>query len=331
MRTNRDAPNAAMHAAMNEAAHAAKHHAARDAANDAAHDSAQDSAQDSAHEAAHDPARDVAHDTTHDTAHDTAHDATNEVKNDAPRTRVVLLGASNLARSFRIAIARLSASIDGPLDVLATPWPGRSYGLGTRVLFRELPSIRDCGLWKALDARPPLPLVAVVLDAGNDLAYGVPAREAARWIEECIARLAHRGALGACMTLPLSSLDALGELRFRAARMLLFPTRRVVRAHVIAEARVLDARVREAASAHGFALVEPERAWFGLDPIHWKLARRREAWDAVVAALELGPASSLAPLRLHGARFEAETLFGRARSVTQPSGSGGEGTRISWF
>lgn len=275
--------------------------------------------------------RDAPNTAMHDATHDATRDTANEVANDAPRTRVVLLGASNLARSFRIAIARLSSSIEGPLDVLATPWPGRSYGLTTRVLFRELPSIRACGLWRALDTRPPLPLVAVVLDAGNDLAYGVPAHEAAAWIDECLARLARHGARGACLALPLTSLASLGELRFQAARAVLFPTRRLVRAHVVAQARVLDARVREAATARGFALVEPERAWFGLDPIHWKLARRREAWDAVAAALELGPASPRMPPRLRGARFEAETLFGRARSLTQPSGSDGEGTRISWF
>lgn len=248
-----------------------------------------------------------------------------------PRTRVVLLGASNLARSFSIAVRRLDASLERPLDVLATPWPGRSYGLATRVLFRGLPALRECGLWRALDDRPPLPLVAVVLDAGNDLAYGVPALEAARWIEECLARLARHGARGACMALPLRSLESLGELRFQVARAVLFPTRRIVRAHVVAEARVLDARVREAAATHGFALVEPERAWFGLDPIHWKLARRATAWDAVAKALDLGPARLPRAPRIEGARFETETLFGRARSATQPSGLAAGGTRISWY
>ena len=57
------------------------------------------------------------------------------------KRRVILLGASNLTRAISTVIGIAQATLDGPLDIVAALGHGRSYGMWSRVLFRELPGI----------------------------------------------------------------------------------------------------------------------------------------------------------------------------------------------
>ena len=82
-----------------------------------------------------------------------------------PTQRIILLGASNLTRGLSIVIetARLlfatrdrpEQTSRGPLGVFAALGHGRAYGLPSRVLVRSLPSILDCGLWRAIENQQP--------------------------------------------------------------------------------------------------------------------------------------------------------------------------------
>src|SRR5690606_17242178 len=77
---------------------------------------------------------------------------------DYPHRRVVMLGASNLTRGVSTVLATAQAYWGAnPVDALFALGHGRSYGITTNVLGRILSSIRDCGLWKALDDRPSAP------------------------------------------------------------------------------------------------------------------------------------------------------------------------------
>lgn len=204
-----------------------------------------------------------------------------------PRTRVVLLGASNLALYLPRVIAAARAAFDGPLEVLAAAGLGRSYGGWSRVLRRELPGIREAGLWTALrdaHAERPLPTVALLVDVGNDLVYGTRAEEVAGWVATCLERLAAVDARTTLALLPMPSVEALGSVRFGLVRAVLFPRHRVHLDDVRREARALQERLRALAAERRASAVEQDGDWYGLDPIHVRPRRAARAWSTVLAA-----------------------------------------------
>jgi hypothetical protein len=252
-----------------------------------------------------------------------------------PVLRAVLLGASNLWLGFPRVIGELLRRAGGPVEVLAAFGHGRSYGAWSSLLgVRRLPGIVECGLWRQLAAGPALPTVALVTDVGNDLAYGQPADRVAGWVGTCLERLTERGAATVLMPLPLVSLERLRPLHFRVARSLLFPGHNLRLATVLAQARDLDRSLRDLARRHGAALVEPDPAWFGLDPIHLHPAARRAAWERILAPWPLPPAGTAPRPRLPLLRTlrPAELRLGRiALHTPQPARRLADGTTFAFY
>lgn len=257
----------------------------------------------------------------------------------APRLRAVLLGASNLQVTLPAVVEHLRRAAAGPVEVLAACGHGRSYGTWSRYLFvRRLPGIAACGLWTALAGRPPLPTVALLTDVGNDLAYGETPETVARWIEGCLESLGQLGADTICTLLPLASLENMSRLRYYAARTILFPGRGVSWQTLMARARELDGRLRALARVRGTCLIEPEAAWYGIDPIHFRRGKRREVWDRILSAWPLDhPAGepsrpSRHTLRgLSSLRAEEVRLFGVRRWNPQPAVSLADGTTVALY
>ncbi len=202
-----------------------------------------------------------------------------------PAQRAILLGASNLRISLPFLLDQVRRRTGGPVETLAACGHGRSYGTWSRFLFvRHLPGIAGCGLWRELDRRPPLPTFALLTDFGNDLLYGAGAGETAAWVETCLDRLARFPPVELVMTLlPLSRLERLNRAQVRLAASLLFPGREVSWPALLDRARDLDERLRRIGRERGARLVEPEAAWYGLDPIHLRRRCRREVWARILS------------------------------------------------
>jgi hypothetical protein len=216
--------------------------------------------------------------------------------------RVILLGASNLSRGLAIAVDEARAALAAPLELLAAPGRGRSYKLESRFLGRVLPGILDSGLWTALEEAPPRPTWALLTDVGNDLAFGVESARILEWVGESLDRVerargravesdppGERGRT-AITTLPLFNFEGLAPWKFAFWSRLFFPGRGLERERLLERARELDAGLRELARTRGLALVEARPEWYGADPIHVKLARRRDAWRGAFRAWGDGPA-----------------------------------------
>ncbi len=199
------------------------------------------------------------------------------------KARIVLLGASNLTLSLPL-ILELAPQILGhrQFEIFAALGHGRSYGQTSRVFFRALPSILECGLWRALAARPALPTYALVSDVGNDLAYGVDPATIGSWLRECLARLQPRAQL-VVSALPVASLERLRPWQIRLARTLLFPWSEVTPQAIQQGISALNLRLRELAAEHGAQWVEQPGWWYGLDPIHIRRSARRQACSALLA------------------------------------------------
>ena len=155
------------------------------------------------------------------------------------RRRIVVLGASNVARGISV-ITETARRLHGrPLEIWAAFGRGRSYGQSSQFLGVELPGIAECGLWKSLSDRAPLATSALVTDIGNDLFYDQPLERIVGWIEFCLARLAAIEARTVVTRLPLDNLPGLSERRFRLLRKIFFPKCRQSLAEATERARAL--------------------------------------------------------------------------------------------
>jgi hypothetical protein len=255
-----------------------------------------------------------------------------------PRARVVLLGASNLTRAFPLVVGELRARRTGPLEILCAHGRGRSYGTSSRFLGRELPGILECGLWRALERRDSARIDALLTDIGNDIMYGAEVTTILGWIDQCLARLAVRGARIAVARLPLAAIQQLSRAHFEIVRAIFFPTRRIEFDVVLERASELDLRLSALAKERGAALIEPASDWYGLDPIHIRRTARREAWAHMLSTCEVAAATSTRARLSLGDRIdllrcrpEQLRLFGMGFRAEQPSASLQDGTTIALF
>lgn len=251
--------------------------------------------------------------------------------------RVVILGASNVTLGFP-AIVRQLQSRGGPFELLAAHGHGRSYGMGSRVLCRGLPSIRSCRLWDDLAERPAAgerPL-GIVTDVGNDLLYGAGVEQILQWVDTCIGRLAGMNAELRVATLPMSSVRKLGRIRYQATRACFFPGRGPDWRFIQRAAADLDEGLRRLAESRGAGVIVPRGEWYGFDPIHIRRSRRAAAWGELVGAWgnpapgngTASPVSSLTLWRLSPAD---RTLCGRRQESPQPALRLSDGTSISVY
>jgi hypothetical protein len=252
--------------------------------------------------------------------------------------RLILLGASNVAMGFPNIVSAARTLWGGPLDLLAAFGHGRSYGQRMPLFWRELPGIAECGLWQALEQRPPCETLALVTDVGNDLMYEFPVADIASWVEVCLDRLQRAGARVVLTALPLCSVTGLSARRFLFFRSILFPWSRLKYETILGWAHDLDARLRRLAAERGVVVAEPRREWYGLDPIHIRRSRRRLAWTELLARgagvqpSKAAPALPLArSLRLRLLRPECRWVFGREQHTVQPAGRLEDGTTIALY
>lgn len=182
--------------------------------------------------------------------------------------QIVLVGASNLTRALATAVEAAEHICGRPNRLLIAAGHGRSYGLYSRVLFRSLPGITQCGLWDKLRTGPTLPTFALLTDLGNDIAYGVSTGELIGWVRWCVERLTeHRGRI-IITTLPVHRLERLSPGGYRILRAVLFPGQRLSLPEALERARAMNLELRELALERRITLVGQPPEWYGFDPIH---------------------------------------------------------------
>ncbi len=254
-----------------------------------------------------------------------------------PQRRVVLLGASNLTRGLPQVLGIARAVCGGPPDVLAALGGGRSYGLRKSLLGRELPGIRGCGLWNALEERPPAPTLALVTDIGNDLLYEVPPDEVTGWVDECVGRLQRAGATVVMTVLPTCNVQTVSPALYASMRTVCFPRCRIGLAAMAERVLDLDARLRDLVRRRNLTLAEHRPEWYGIDPFHIRWRCRPAAWRTVLsgwseAALPAANGASLwQSLRLRLLAPEQRWFFGWERRRVQPAGRLPDGTTLSLY
>jgi len=254
------------------------------------------------------------------------------------RSRLVLLGASNLTRSLPYVLQLAESGLGGPLQVLAAIGHGRSYGADSRVLLRVLPGILQCGLWRDLDSQSALPTTALVTDIGNDLVYGFAPAEVMRWLEECLDRLAARGARTTITLLPVCNLEKISVFRYRAMLSVLYPRCRIPLSVMRERAIELNELLREATARRALTTIEHQPDWYGLDPVHIRIRAWRDAWPMILhswrgenSAFSLRKHSFSRALYLYSRRPESMCVLGFERRASQPAARLRSGTTIAFY
>jgi hypothetical protein len=255
-----------------------------------------------------------------------------------PRRRVILLGASNLVRSFPTIVATARHTWDEPVEIMAAMGHGRSFGQDSTVLGRKISGIFPCALWQDLQNRPPLPTAALVTDIGNDLLYGVPPDRLLGWLESCLDRLEGAGATTVVTQMPIASVERLSAARFGFYRRLFFPRNRLTLEGAKLMTRDFNERLIQLGKARKTPVIPVSASWYGWDPIHLKRRVLRRAWPELLASWRaVAEPVVVARSTLRTALYLAtrapweRSVLGVTRRAAQPSGRLFDGTTISLY
>jgi hypothetical protein len=254
------------------------------------------------------------------------------------RQSVVLLGASNLVLGWPDLIHALHRTIAEPVDLSVAMGMGRSYLTTSSFWFRQLPAIRNCGLWDTLPRDLERPPYVLITDLGNDIVYLFEPDQIAACVRECMDRIRNwRADARIVMTgLPIASLTSVRRLRFLIARSILFPGCKLSLPTILERALALEHMAQQLAAEFDIPLVEPEPHWFGLDPIHVVPRFRPAAFSKYFAAFRPSPVPQTLPDKTgSGIKIRlpspAESMkFGSRKTVEQPVFQAPELTVSAW-
>jgi len=255
-----------------------------------------------------------------------------------PARRVVVLGASNLALSLPTVIATAQEVLGGPLEFLATPGHGRSYGMSTAFMQRRLPGIISCGLWDDLARRPDVATVALMTDIGNDLVYDVSIDQIVDWVGTCLRRLDAVGARVVITRLPLESLQRTPPHRYWFLRKLFFPGNRTPLDAMLDRAGELNRQIETLGRQGWGALIDLPGAWYGFDPIHIRRSMRPTAWRTILAPLGNPTATVERTTLTFKQRWQIRrlkplerTVRGKVQLQPQPAGMLADGSTVALY
>ena len=242
------------------------------------------------------------------------------------KSRVIALGASNLTRLFPVMMRVRSAAlreVAGGCEWLVAAGLGRSYGVRSRFLGRELPGIDRCGLWPALEAAPHAHKSAttgIVTDVGNDIFYGVHVDRILDWVAHCLERLRPLVSRLVVTAIPPSVFE-LGAFRFWIMRRVIVPSCKLDLEEGKRRAVALDEGLRSLAERYDAVFYTGERGWYGWDAIHVKRRHWRTFAEHVLGVAGGGLSGGALPRWSMRAKCKPELrwMFGREQRTEQPS------------
>lgn len=256
----------------------------------------------------------------------------------SPRRRVVVLGASNVARGISTIVETAQLTFREPIEIMAAFGHGRSFGEVTTVFFRKISGIFFCGLWPALSDSQPLPTVALITDIGNDILYGVSNKTILQWLDGCVERLAQSGANTVITALPVDRISQISPRQFLFFRSMLFPRCRLPFEEVVARAYDLNQGVADLAQKRKISLIPQKNDWFGFDPIHIRRRCFSTAWSEILQdwtgksdMRQLAKGSLRRWLYLHSLAPRERWICGLRQEKNQPAGALRDGSTIALY
>lgn len=209
---------------------------------------------------------------------------TGPVVSDSPAVairHVLLFGASNLVLGWPALTRQLQQQIAQPLHIHTCLGMGRSYIRPSRCLARVLPGVLESRLWQNLPRPAAAPPLVLLTDVGNDIIYRFSVTDIQQAVAETIRRIRAWDARADIVLtgLPVQALDDLTPFRFQIARRLLFQGSPLTLPEAQQQAHELQQLLGQLATAQRLQLAQPDRVWYGLDPIHYRRRFRDTAFQ----------------------------------------------------
>jgi hypothetical protein len=189
--------------------------------------------------------------------------------------RIHLYGASNLWLSRRAALRAVRRRFEGPIEVGLACGPGRSYGLRA-----GNPLVRYLPLKEVEFPAPSTPLLAVLSDIGNDIAYAQRPDTTLAWVGELTHRLDQQGAEVVLTGVPVESLRGLPAWMFVLLRSLYYAGQNVQQADVMQRLDDLEGGLITLASQRGYPFLPTDPLWYGFDRFHLRATHHTHCWES---------------------------------------------------
>lgn len=255
-----------------------------------------------------------------------------------PDHRIILLGASNLTLGLPRIVRSLQKTLPGQVEIISAHGHGRSYLRWSKVVFRGLPSIRDCSLWQHLDTLPEaINTYALVTDLGCDLFYGEKPDQIIESVNQCMARLSAMDARIVFARPPLERLYELSSWQYFVAKNIFFPGPTVpwdIMREYITE---VDSGAVEVTDSLGATSLSPKRDWYGVDPIHIMRKKRNEAWREILSRwnlphdLDVAVPSLMDGLHIWTRKAAQSQMWRTPKILQQPAYRWTDGSTLSVF
>lgn len=257
------------------------------------------------------------------------------VENRPPR--LVVLGASNVARGVGTIVNVTRQEFASPVNFHLAYAHGRSYGRRSKILCWTYPSILECGIWDALERETASSTFGLVTDIGNDILYGASPLQIATWVRQACDRLHSHCQRLAFTQIPLEAVLQLGCVRFHALKSILFPKCRMNLEEVLRRVRKLSVLLNDIASELQITMLKPRSEWYGLDPIHIRSAHQMSAWREYIGDL-VSDFKTFEPSNNCGKNRKIRHVlpatwqtFGRGRRCNQPTIRMADGSHLSRY
>lgn len=200
-----------------------------------------------------------------------------------PPVLLILLGASNLSRGC-FAFARHMKACLHPrkVEVLIASGPGRAYCVSGGLLNVIYPPIQSSEIFEVAHNKSEsgYQVVALVMDIGNDIMYGVPAERIVETVQQVFVRLQSVNAKIFYTTLPIVFEKGSHPIWFYILRSLLFPRSKVAHDEATAGVIAVNRFLRESAFRKGHCIPDMDN-YLGYDEVHYGWLRAHSAWSHV--------------------------------------------------
>ena len=204
----------------------------------------------------------------------------------------VLLGASNLARSYSALIRHIPRNISSS-EFLNALGPGRGYCARGGLLNFTYSPIGECGVMKSAKvyAERGFRMAVLLTDIGNDIMYGVPESTLIESLDTLIEKSLKMNAEVFMTSIHVDVSKDMGKTSFKLLKSIFYPNSPVTFDQADSAVKKLNHYlVEKSLQNERVHLVNGLGAFCGLDKIHYGLFKSHLAWSRIANAmlLELG-------------------------------------------
>jgi len=199
----------------------------------------------------------------------------------------VLLGASNLARSFyglKRCIKR--CILPRPADFVHAMGPGRGYVIRGGIFNVTYPPILNCGILETArnKRKKNQPVVALITDIGNDIMYGASPEEIIAGLQYLLNTFDEFATNIFITSIPIDLKNDIGEFYFRILRQIFFPKSPAEYSQTSKTIEIVNQFILQSSNAK-ISVIDDMQQFCGIDKIHYSLLKSHLAWSHIAGDL----------------------------------------------